>query len=56
MRRVRRRSAQSQQSAAQRATPPDLPLDDGTVTAPGGLAMPARWLNQVTPRPLSVGG
>lgn len=39
MRRVRTRSKKSQRAVAQRAASHILPLDDGTVTTPGGLEM-----------------
>lgn len=39
MRRVRSRTAKSQQAAARRSVQVGLPVDDGTITTPGGIAL-----------------
>ena len=39
MRRVRSQSAKSQQSAVSRSVQGSLPVDDGTITTPGAIAM-----------------
>src|SRR5438093_4531361 len=39
MRRVRSRTAKSQQSTMPRSVQVGLPVDDGTITTPGGIAM-----------------